>query len=87
MIGRGQFEMGAGQWIDVGQTGVMALMVAALIAIMLILRGELRRQSGMMQAMSRSMGEQSDLTRRLEQVEEDVAHLAMDVDQMRRRDP
>ena len=76
--------MGIGQWIDVGQTGVMGVMVAALLVVMLLLRGELRRSAGVMNAMMQAIGEQSDLRRRLEQVEDDVAQLVMDVDRLKK---
>jgi len=68
-------------WLDLLQLVTMISIVITQVGILLLIRNEMRRAVSAVSVMSRAMGEASDLTRRVEQLEEDVAELAMRVDQ------
>jgi hypothetical protein len=60
-------------FIDIARTFVLALVAVAQIYTILILRNELSRAAKVLHAMSMAMGEQSDLRRRMEDLEDEVA--------------
>jgi hypothetical protein len=68
-------------WLDAVQTAALVFIVITQIAILRLIRDEMRRAISAMSVMSPAMGESSDLSRRIEQLEDDVAELAMRVDQ------
>jgi hypothetical protein len=68
-------------WIDVVQTFAIIVVALAQIYTMLILRAELRRTAAVSRAMGQAMGEQGDVRRRLDEMEDLLADLLMRVDQ------
>jgi hypothetical protein len=70
-------DMGRTDLIDLAQTFVLALVAVAQIYTILILRNELSRAAKVLHAMSMAMGEQSDLQRRVNDLEDEVAGLTM----------
>ena len=64
-------------FIDIGQTLVLAMVAVGQIYTILILRNELSRAAKVLHAMSMAIGEQSDLKRRMEVLEDNVAELTM----------
>jgi uncharacterized protein YoxC len=69
------------EWMDLAQTVAMIVIVITQVAILVFMRSEMRRAASTVSVMSRAMGESSDLSRRVEQLEEDVAELAIRSDQ------
>ncbi|MBV8796764.1 MAG: hypothetical protein JO136_17670 [Hyphomicrobiales bacterium] len=67
--------MGSSDFIDVAQTCVLAFVAISQIYTILILRNELSRAAKVLHAMSMAMGEQSDLRRRIDELEEEVAEM------------
>ena len=63
--------------IDIAQTFVLALVAVAQIYTILILRNELSRAAKVLHAMSMAMGEQTDLKRRVNDLENELADLTM----------
>jgi hypothetical protein len=61
----------------VAQTFVLGLVAVAQIYTILILRNELSRAPKVLHAMSMAMGEQSDLKRRVSDLEDEVEGLTM----------
>jgi hypothetical protein len=64
-------------FIDIGQTFVLAMVAVGRIYTILILPNELNRAAKVLHAMSMAIGEQSDLKRRMEVLEDNVAELTM----------
>ena len=65
------------EWMDATQSVAMVFIVFTQITIIAVMRGEMRRAASAMQVMSRAMGEAGELSRRVQQVEDDVAELVM----------
>jgi hypothetical protein len=70
-------NMSSTDFIDIAQTFVLALVAVAQIYTILILRNELSRAAKVLHAMSMAMGEQTDLKRRVNDLENEVADLTM----------
>ena len=71
-----------GEWVDLFQTCAMMFIVVTQLLIWLSIRGEMRRTASAMSVMSRAMGEGSDISRRVEQIEDDLAELVHRVEQL-----
>jgi hypothetical protein len=69
--------MGSTDFINLAQTLVLALVAVAQVYTILILRNELRRAARVLSAMSDSIGEQSILRRRVDDLADDVAQLML----------
>ena len=69
--------MSTADFVDIAQTCVLALVAVAQIYTILILRNELRRTANVLHGLSTAMGEQSDLKRRVTDLEEEVTGLMM----------
>jgi hypothetical protein len=69
--------MGSTNFIDIAQTFVLALVAVAQIYTILILRNELSRAAKVLHAMNMAIGEQSELKRRVNDLEDEVAGLTM----------
>jgi uncharacterized protein YoxC len=69
------------EWMDMAQSLAMIVIVITQVTILVFMRSEMRRAASTVSIMSRAMGESSDLSRRVEQLEDDVAELAMRSDQ------
>jgi hypothetical protein len=72
--------MNVSEWVDVFQSATMLLIVVTQVGIWLLIRNEMRRAASAVNVMSRAMGEGSDLSRRVEQLEDDLAELVMRVE-------
>ena len=70
-------NMSTADFVDIAQTFVLALVAVAQIYTILILRNELRRAAKVLHGLSTAMGEQSDLKRRVTDLEEEVTGLMM----------
>jgi hypothetical protein len=70
-------NMSTADFVDIAQTCVLALVAVAQIYTILILRNELRRAAKVLHGLSTAMGEQSDLKRRVTDLEEEVTGLMM----------
>jgi len=68
--------MSTADFVDIAQTYVLALVVAQIYTI-LILRNELRRAAKVLHGLSTATGEQSDLKRRVTDLEEEITGLMM----------
>jgi len=67
--------MSKGELVDLFQSAAMLLIAVTQVMIWLAIRNEMRRAASAVSAMSRAVGESSDTSRRVEQIEEDLADL------------
>jgi len=72
--------MAKDQWLDLFQTGALLLIAITQVLIWRAIRDEMRRAAAAVSVMSRAMGEMSDTSRRVEQIEEDLADLTHQVE-------
>jgi hypothetical protein len=70
-------NMSSTNLVDIAQTLVLALVAVAQIYTILILRNELSRAAKVLHAMSMAMAEQTDLKRRVNDLENELADLTM----------
>lgn len=71
------------EWMDFSQSVAMAFIVITQVVILWVMRSEMRRAISTATLMGRAMGESGEINRRLDQLEEDVADLAMRLDGQR----
>jgi len=67
--------MSKGELVDLFQSAAMLLIAVTQVMIWLAIRNEMRRAASAVSVMSRAVGENSDTSRRVEQIEEDLADL------------
>ena len=72
--------MAKDQWLDLFQTGALLLIAITQVLIWRAIRDEMRRAASAVSVMSRAVSENSDTSRRVEQIEENLADLTHQVE-------